>query len=531
MRPRESRCSGVGFVQMTTGNAQTAERSHGLLARNTALSFAQQVAPLFVAIITIPYVIHKLGVDRFGILSLARVLLGYTNIFDLGMGRATTRFVAQALGKGEHDQVPRIAFTSMLVQVTSGIVGGSFLAMFTPVLTGRLLHIRADLTGEARLTFWFLSASIPVIFITRNLRSLLEANQRFDLIAAVQAPASSISYLLPAVGAGVGYRLPAIILLMTAARVATAVVYLSLCLRVVPDLRRGIVVDRALLRPLLYYGGWVTVCDIVYPLLTYLDRFAIGAVFSTAAVAYYSAPYEAISKVLIIPSAIVLALFPALGTLSAVSREQVTRLYARAVKYTLLVMTPILVVSALFSSNILTVWLGKEYAQRSTSVLQLLSFGMLLWGVAQLPITLLDAMGRPDLRAKILLGMLAPYLLTLLYLTKTFGLNGTAASLLLRAAVELCLFMWLSYRLLRTSSPVFRESRMPRAALICGGSMAAGAAALAIPGNSFVTKALAAGLFLLLFASTTWRFIVDPAEKNYVLSTLTGRYLMPHQEP
>jgi O-antigen/teichoic acid export membrane protein len=495
-----------------------------LVVRNTTLSFVQQLAPLFVALLTIPYVIHKLGVDRFGILSLAWVLLGYTNIFDLGMGRATTRFVAQALGKGEHDQVPRIAFTSLFVQVASGIVGGSVLALLTPLLTGRLLRIPADLTGETRLTFWLLSASIPVIFVTRNLRSLLEANQRFDLIMAVQIPSSSINYLLPAVGAWVGYRLPGIILMMTAARLATVFVYLNLCFKVVPDLRRGVVVDRSLLRPLLYYGGWVTVCDVVYPLFTYLDRFAIGAVFSTAAVGYYTAPYEAISKVLIIPSAIVLALFPALGTLSAVSTEQVTRLYARGVKFTLLVMTPLIVVSALFASNILTLWLGKGFAERSTSVLQLLSFGMLAWGVAQLPCTLLDALGRPDIRAKVYLSLFVPYLLTLLYLTKTFGLNGTAASLLLRAAFELCLFMWLSYKLLRTASPLFWESQMPRAALICGGSMAAGAAALVVLGDGFLTKAFAATLFLLFFAAATWEFIVDGTEKDYLSTIFRSRF-------
>ena len=37
----------------------------GLLAKNTALNFIGQVVPLFVALVTIPYIIHHLGTERF----------------------------------------------------------------------------------------------------------------------------------------------------------------------------------------------------------------------------------------------------------------------------------------------------------------------------------------------------------------------------------------------------------------------------------------------------------------------------------
>jgi O-antigen/teichoic acid export membrane protein len=67
--------------------------SGGLIARNTLLNLIGLAAPLLVAILTIPYVVHGLGTDRFGLLSLAWVVLGYFTIFDLGLGRATTKYV------------------------------------------------------------------------------------------------------------------------------------------------------------------------------------------------------------------------------------------------------------------------------------------------------------------------------------------------------------------------------------------------------------------------------------------------------
>lgn len=75
-----------------------------LLAHNTLLNFIGQAVPLLVGVVTIPFIVQGLGTERFGLLSLAWVILGYFTIFDLGLGRATTNFVAEALGKGEDDQ-------------------------------------------------------------------------------------------------------------------------------------------------------------------------------------------------------------------------------------------------------------------------------------------------------------------------------------------------------------------------------------------------------------------------------------------
>ena len=77
-----------------------------LLAKNTVLNFIGQVVPLFVAVIAIPFIIRGLGADRFGILSLAWIIIGYFSIINLGLGRATTKFVAEALGKDEIEKIP-----------------------------------------------------------------------------------------------------------------------------------------------------------------------------------------------------------------------------------------------------------------------------------------------------------------------------------------------------------------------------------------------------------------------------------------
>jgi O-antigen/teichoic acid export membrane protein len=74
-----------------------------LLARNTLFNFIGQGIPLLVGLVTIPLIVHGLGAERFGLLSLTWVVLGYFTIFDLGLGRAATKYVADALARGNKD--------------------------------------------------------------------------------------------------------------------------------------------------------------------------------------------------------------------------------------------------------------------------------------------------------------------------------------------------------------------------------------------------------------------------------------------
>jgi len=66
---------------------------------------------MIVAVFCIPILIRGLGKERFGLLTLAWVLIGYAGLFDLGLGRALTQLVAQKLGAGEEREIPSLVWT------------------------------------------------------------------------------------------------------------------------------------------------------------------------------------------------------------------------------------------------------------------------------------------------------------------------------------------------------------------------------------------------------------------------------------
>jgi len=109
-------------------------------------------------------VIHRLGPDRFGLLSLAWIVVGYFALFNLGIGPATTKFVAELLGKSEIEKLPELVWTALISQTCLGALGGILLVTTTPLLINRLLKIPPQLHGQAHTVFLTLAIALPIDF-------------------------------------------------------------------------------------------------------------------------------------------------------------------------------------------------------------------------------------------------------------------------------------------------------------------------------------------------------------------------------
>jgi O-antigen/teichoic acid export membrane protein len=399
-----------------------------------------------------------------------------------------------------------MVWTSLLLMFVLGIAGSAAVFLITPWLAGRGLNVPAALRLETMQSFRLLGLSIPFVVTTAGLRGLLEAHQRFGLVNALRIPLWVFTFAGPLLVLPFSNSVVPVVAVLVVGRIGAWAAHLVVCLRVLPQLGRSLSWERSAVAPLVRFGGWMTVSNVISPLLVTIDRFMIGALVSMTAVAYYATPNEVVTKFLLIPGALMGVMFPAFSASFAQDGKRTELLYLRAVKSLLLVLFPILLCVVALAQDGLRLWLGAEFAQHSYRVLQILAAGVFINGVGFAPFALLQGVGRPDLTAKLHLIELPLYLGLLWWMIRTRGIEGAAIAWSARVAFDALLLFMLAKRFL----PGKRSMRWQTAVLPALVVLILALAALL---QGLIVKGLFLAGTILCFALVMWFRILTPEER------------------
>jgi len=259
----------------------------------------------------------------------------------------------------------------------------------------------------------------------------------------------------------------------------------------------------------LNFGGWMTVTNVVGPIMVYMDRFLVGALVSVSAIAYYTAPFDMVSRIWVFPASVVGVLFPAFAVSLIQDRDRTVLLLSRGSKYIFMAVFPVVLIVVAFAPEGLRLWLGSSFAEHGGSVLRWLAAGVFINSLAHIPFALIQSAGRPDMTAKFHLIELPLYLAALWLLTGRLGIEGTAIAWCSRIIVDLSLLSFYSCRLLPQASRfMLRLAAYSTAALLVF-------YAATLPANLEV-RIIFVSLVLALFAVASWSWFLAPSERAYV---------------
>jgi O-antigen/teichoic acid export membrane protein len=428
-------------------------RLPGPIGRAGVLNLVGAAMPAVLGVALLPTITGRLGLELFGLLSLALITLEYASMFALGLGPATTRYVAEDVERGNGTAL-RIVRWSVLAQIVLGTVAGLLLAAVAPLLVSAAFNLTGDVAREAIVVFRLVGVLIPVTLAFAGLLGALEGARRFGYSNALRIPVASATFGVPAallVWWGVT-SVAEIVVGLIVVRLAGVVVAAAVVRAVLPPAVGR--VDAGAMRRLLTFGAWVTVSNVANPVLTYGERYMLGMRIGLPAAGVYSAPFDALFRLLIVPGSLTRALFPSLAAAGARDdMEALRRLFRRAVVWVAVMMSPLLLVAGAFAPAILEVWLGPEFSAGAGTAMRVLSLGVLLNSLAQVPVTLLVATGRPQVPARLHLIEAAFYVPMAWWLVGNFGVTGAAVAWTTRVAVDTLLLFIAAGRMLRRSSP------------------------------------------------------------------------------
>jgi len=416
------------------------------LRRDTLWNFVGMGVPLLAAAAFIPFVLSRLGNEAFGVVTLIWALIGYFGLFDLGMGRALTFEISKSLEEeGGAEKISQTLSAGVLVTAVTGIVGALALLLLAPVLTSSWLKISPAWQADAQLAFQIAALGVIPTTVTSGLRGALEGFGRFAASNIIRLFFGLSMFIFPAISVLLhGASISSIAFYLVGARLLALLVGLVQIRLVLRASFVATTVDQ--IKKLFSYGFWVTISGIVGPLMIYGDRFFVGAIVGADQLAYYAIPQEGLQRLLIIPGALSAALLPRFASARG---EKLSELLNINNRRTAVSMFAVCLVAAILARPILSWWLSPEFAAVAAPIIWVLAIGIWINSIAQLPYTLIHALGQPKTTALFHLLELVFYFLVLYWFAAMWGLMGAAIAWCSRVLLDFILLSIASRQLLR----------------------------------------------------------------------------------
>lgn len=402
------------------------------IAKNSFFNIAGYLIPGLLSIPILGYMARELGIEEFGLFTIILSIVGYASIFDIGITRSVIREIA--IYRKDKEEVLRILSTSTVVMLILGIIAGLMIVIFNTEIT-KLLKVSEDIREEFSMCLIVMSLSIPFFLVTQVWCSLLEGNEEFLRLNIYKSISSTMLIVFPAVGLFLGNSLIHVIFGLLISRIVSIFLILWFC----KNYKLSFTFDKQVFHRLVKFGGWIAVSNIISPIMSYFDRFVLANRMGSDLVGFYTGPSEAVARIGIFPSAIAKTIFPMM------SSNTVDSLKIKKISYIMIIISivPFGLFFAGFSEEVLTLWLGKEFAINSNTIFQILILGLVFNSIAQVPFTSIQASGKSKTTAVLHLFEFIPYLILLWYLISNHGLIGAAWAWTIRMFIDMILLIFL----------------------------------------------------------------------------------------
>jgi O-antigen/teichoic acid export membrane protein len=478
------------------------------LGGNAAYSLIAQVYGVVISIISIPILVHGLGLSAFGLYMLSNVLTSYWLFLDLGLTTTLIWAVAKHHARRDKEGLEKIIGTAFTVMTGLGLVAGSALALLVILGIDRFLHLPAALVADARFVLGLTAVSLASNLSMAVFYCVPQGLQRLDLTAKRNVVLATLSTagqiaaiqlgggLRWVVGIGVGVNLLGLVAFMLVTR------------HLLPGCSIRPRLDRWAVRELAGFSSMKLIGQICTQIVFQLDRVILAAFLPIEALAFYSVPLSIAQRLIFLQSAVGGAFFPAAAAMHhSHEPDRVRELYLHALKLVSIVILPIVVLMALLGHPVLELWLGTAFADRSSDILTLLAiaFGATsIFGVSALAA---DATGHVRLTSAFAVISAAINLSLTLLLVPRLGAIGAAWALLANMGLQGGFFALLfQYRFLAVrAKDLLNTLARPALCVLALSALLVGVIAVAPGKVALVTAALVG---TALYAALTVRLKV-----------------------
>ena len=363
--------------------------------RNAVAGLAANVWAIVVALITLPLMVHGLGLANFGrwvLLQTMSASTGWLSVLDGGLAVAGTRLVSTRAATATDGGTGSAVGTTMATFLGLGAVAaGISLGVAWPIL--RLLgRIPSGLAAAAHAAALLLAIQVAGEFVQQGAEACLEGLQRLDLSRAVDALRRAVFAGATAAAALSGGSLRTVETAAVAASALGAVLGVGVLVAQRPPGLSVLVGD---LREMLAYAATVALLRPISALYRLMDRVIVGAVLGPVAVSAVEVATQLQNGSDAVVSGTTAALVPSSAWVDARGdRHRLTETLLSGTRYALVLSWPLAAGVAMLATPGIHLWTGARLASTAAGPARVAMAASALAAVAQVAANILLGAGR-----------------------------------------------------------------------------------------------------------------------------------------
>ncbi len=421
------------------------------IIENILWNFTGQGWLLILAFFTMPYIIHHLTVELYGIYVLVSIVVDYFAFLQLGMGAASVKYISQYLAQDRQEDIRLTFWSGIIAHVVMGFIGTLTIFIFADILIDKFFTMSPQFKDTALFALRVGSIGFLVSMSIGMVSSVIRATNRFDLINRIGIIIGTLQVGSTVILLYFSYSLKEIVTANVVIQSGSLCLQWILVRKLLPCLS-NFSSNISTIFHLLKFGGFVTLSSIVGPILTNIEKILLTSLRSVSALTYYSVPFSLVGRLAVIPSSFSSVLFPAYSYYQESEKKEVNRqLHFRSTLYIFLIFFFPVLFFLFYGRSFLTLWVGDDFAEYSTNILIILSLAGLVNAAAYPSITALQGIGKPQLPAFFHLVETIIYIPTVYLLIKEYGGLGAAAAWFLRVLLDTVLLHHASCKFLGES--------------------------------------------------------------------------------
>lgn len=412
-----------------------------VLLRNITSNFFTHFWLLGLSFLTIPFIFHKFGATKYGLLVLLNTIPSYFTALDLGLLPSLVKYIAEF--KAKNKSLEKLLGTAFLTYFLLTILWGTVIFSSADLLIKRVLKIPPELTITALITLKLIAISFILSSLGNFFNTIPQALQRFEiynlkrLLSGTIIPLGTITLLIFNKG------LIEVIYLHIATNGLIVLIFCFIAKKLLPQ--ESFIFNFSLpnLKKLLSFGGFKFISNINARVIFQLNKFLIAAFLPIHFVSFYAIPASLTQKVISLLPNITSPIFPLVSELHSLSlKDKLIELYKRSIKVANFIMIPLTLFLFFFAHPLLSFWIDKDFANQAALILKILSIAYLIASFSGVPAIVAEGLGRPKIPAFFGTFNTILYLIFAFFLIPKLRGAGAALTILLSAAFQVPVFVF-----------------------------------------------------------------------------------------